>query len=269
MRTKRLLYPVLSSLTLILSSACGGNKTPDGNEALSFDSLKMDTVVFLTEDTDSMAPKCEIHLNLAYAKGLHSDRINDSIISSGIFIKDYLPKDCSGMSFTALTDSFVATYINRYKADCGDLAANDAPAPLLSYYYGVKSRAQAVSDTLVNYEASVYAFSGGANGQSITIARNFNPQTGAPVVLGDVLKGDFQSGISDLIVKNLQKKFGAADLKALQEKGVFFMIDPYVPDNYLLQPDSVVFIYSQNEMAPHALGEIRTAVSWEVLKPWR
>lgn len=269
MSIKRFFLPVLCVAGLICLSACGGGKTPDGAEALSFDSLKIDTVVFLTEDTDSMAPKCEIHLQVAYAKGRYSGRINDSIVSSGIFIKDYLPKDRSGMSFTALTDSFVATYIKRYKTDCGELAANEAPTPLLCYYYSVKSEVRAVSDTLVNYEASVYAFSGGANGQSISIARNFNPKTGEPVELSDVLKGDFQSGVSDLIVKNLRKKFGAADLKALQEKGVFFMIEPYVPDNYLLQTDSVVFIYSQNEMAPHALGEIRTAVSWDALKPWR
>ena len=43
-------------------------------------------------------------------------------------------------------------------------------------------------------------------------------------------------------------------------------IDPYVPDNFLVEGKTYTFIYNESEIAPHAKGEIRITFNESELK---
>ena len=44
-------------------------------------------------------------------------------------------------------------------------------------------------------------------------------------------------------------------------------IDVYAPDNFIIGDDDITFIYSPDEIASHAEGEIRVEISNDDLKP--
>lgn len=82
-----------------------------------FDSIKMDSTVFLTEDT--AGPRCHISLCLTYAKGKNAEYINDSIIRSGVLCPDYFSITPQKISVPEAADSFMTRYLNDYKVDYG------------------------------------------------------------------------------------------------------------------------------------------------------
>ena len=50
------------------------------------------------------------------------------------------------------------------------------------------------------------------------------------------------------------------------EKGVFANDGPYLPDNFILQDNRIVFFYAPEEVAPRDAGELRIEVGKKEIK---
>ena len=59
------------------------------------------------------------------------------------------------------------------------------------------------------------------------------------------------------IVEKMSSKFKVKDLQALQDKYIFADSHVYVPENFILEDNKIIFIYCEDEIAPHDVGEIR------------
>ncbi|MBQ7442037.1 MAG: DUF3298 domain-containing protein, partial [Prevotella sp.] len=75
-----------------------------------------------------------------------------------------------------------------------------------------------------------------------------------------------ESTLTDMIVERLCKENGVSDLKELKKNNIMMGIDPYVPDNFLVEGKTYTFIYNESEIAPHAKGEIRITFNESELK---
>ena len=51
-------------------------------------------------------------------------------------------------------------------------------------------------------------------------------------------------------------------LIALLEVGVFDGIDVYATDNFIMGEKNMTFIYVEDEIAPHSMGEIRVVLDY-------
>ena len=48
----------------------------------------------------------------------------------------------------------------------------------------------------------------------------------------------------------------------LRDKGVFDGIDVYATDNFIMGEKNMTFIYVEDEIAPHSMGEIRVVLDY-------
>ncbi len=250
---------ILCFATIIFSCGSRQGSPKEGPDSLSFDSIKADSTVHLGEDTAS--PQCHVSLTITYAKGKNADQINDSIIRSGILSPDYFSLTSNKLSVKQAVDSFVTRYLSEYKKDYGDMyKADKSHGASYNCEYIVKTKVLDESDEYYTYVADVYMYGGGAHGSTLVIAKNIDAKTGKIVALKDVFVPGYEKELNDLIVKSLCEKYNAKDIKGLNEQTIFMGIDVYAPENFIIGDDEITFIYSPDEIACHAAGEIRVVL---------
>ncbi len=255
-----LLYFVLMLSVSLFSCSKGNGK----QEPLTFDSIKADTTVYLGSDTTS--PRCHVDLSITYAKGQNAQIINDSIIRSGILSPDYFSLSDEELSIEQIVDSFISRYVSEYKTDYGEIYKVDKTSHSLNSEYIVKTSVSSESDDYITYTADVYMYGGGAHGNSLVIVKNIDKKSGKIVSLDDVLSNGYEEKLSELILNKMCKEYKAKDLEELKQKGFFMGTDPYPSDNFIISKKGITFIYSPDEIAPHAVGEIRIFIDKDDIK---
>ena len=117
------------------------------------------------------------------------------------------------------------------------------------------------AENIVVYTAKIYTFGGGAHGINQTLVRNIDVTTGKVLQLQDVLVPGYEPTLKELLLKKVGERFNADGLDELNKKDVFADGHVYVPDNFAIDDDSFTFIYCEDEIAPHAVGEISVTLS--------
>lgn len=265
---KRSKFSVLAVLMLAAAVCSCNGKAGSGknsNDSISFDSIKVDTTLSLTNDT--AGPNCHIKLSLTYAKGTRADQINDSLLRSGVLSPDYLSLSDKHIGVSEAVDSFVSRYLNEYRKFYGELYKADKESAKTYYCeYLLSSNVLTDNSDYYTYIASVYNYMGGAHGSTLSIARNINVKNGKLVTLKDLFVPGYEKPLQEEIIKALCEKYEAKDLKSLSEKTTIFDgIDVYASDNFIIGRKGITFIYSPDEIACHAAGEIRVDVSNDAL----
>lgn len=233
-------------------------------EALSFDSLVVDTATQVINGKDTL--EATVHIQLMVAKGEGAEKVNDSIWKAGAFSEDFLPKKEAGMTIEQKVHAFAKIFLDSFRQDCADLIKEGLAREGFGYSYDVTSTVnENKKDSLYNYHLDGYVYMAGAHGSSISIARNFKMGSGDVITKSSLLTKAGEKSVKELILKDLAKQFEVKDSAALKDMGMFFDMDSYVPDNFIVKPDSITFIYQSDEAAPHALGEIRSTLSKSAL----
>ena len=261
---KRFIFSAFIAVTsLMVFFSCNGRtgSGQDGVDSLTFDSIKVDTTMALADDT--AGPHCHIKLCLTYSKGAKADAINDSIIRSGVLSPDFLSITDKHLTVEEAVDSFVTKYLTDYRKFYGDLyQADKSNSASYTCEYMLNSHISQDNPDYYTYLADVYNYMGGAHGSSIVIARNVRVKDNKLVTLKDLFVPGYEKGLQEAIIKKMCDMNEVADLKALSAKTTIFDgIDVYVSDNFIIGKKSITFIYSPDEIACHAVGEIRVEVS--------
>lgn len=260
---KKMLFLALAvCLSVFSASSCGGKagSNKGAADSLTFDSIKVDSTVSLTGDT--AGPKCHVSLSVVYAKGKNADYINDSIIRSGILIPDYFSVTAQKITVEQAVDSFMTRYFSSYKRDFGELyKADKAHSASYNCEYLLKTRVESNSAKYLTYVAEIYNYTGGAHGASIVLTKNIDAKTGKIVTLKDIFVPGYEQGLNQQILDGLYKQFEAKDQNGLNEKGVLTGMSIYPSENFIIGDKDITFIYSPDEIACHAAGEIRVKLS--------
>ena len=158
-------------------------------------------------------------------------------------------------------------FVYDYLHDYGDLYRADTKhASSYNCSYIVKTRTCNGAKNILNYIATIQTYAGGAHEIKQTIARNFDVKTGQMLQLDDLFITGADSQLEDIIVGEMADDFDVNDLEGLQEKGVFVDGQVYVSDNFIYGDDDITFIYCEDEIAPHSIGEIRVKIDIDDLK---
>lgn len=259
---KKILYlPITITAFLAVSFSSCGNKQTNA-DGLSFDSVVVDTTTYMPNGTDTLF--AHLHLNILLAKGPNAPAINDTILRSGILADDFMPKDTAGMTAEHKLRAFAANFIKSYRTDCEEFIRSGMKSNTFNYEYNVTSKVQ--GDSIVNHIMSGDIYLGGAHGTSMTIAKNFNRHTGAILSKNDLFGAESKKAVEGMITKDLMRQFNVKSFTSLQDEGVFMETKPYIPNNFIIGTDSITFIYMQDEMSPHALGEIHSTLPMKDIK---
>lgn len=251
---------LIAAIALFFSCGGGNNKTSlDKAENIEFDSIIVDTIVPLTASPQS--PESELHLRILYAKDNKLKAVNDTIIKSDILSAGFLPQADRIKTVDEAVKAFVSNYIKSYKEDFGMLYAQDKEAGAsFNTQYSCKTYVRNEKPGIINYITEIYNYSGGAHGANATIAKNIDVKSGKIIRLSDIFVPGYEKGLTDIIVSGLCDMFDVKNFGELQEKAIFMNMDAYVTDNFIMTDDGIEFIYVDNEIAPHAVGEIRVMI---------
>lgn len=244
------------AVSLVTFVACTSKKGDTAKvDGLTFDSIVVDTTVALSETKP--APTCQISLNLQYAKGNNAEKINNALLHAGILMPDYLGLTNQKFNMKQAVDSFAQRMLSDYKTEYGMLYRQDKEHyESYNYKYKVKTSTRNGADNIIVYTAKVYIFGGGAHGINQTLVRNIDIKTGTVLQLQDVFVPGYELTLKEMLVDKLAERFGVDGLEGLIKKDVFADAHVYVPDNFAIDDDGFTFIYCEDEIAPHALGEI-------------
>jgi len=235
----------------------GGKQNVNG---IMTDSIVVDTAVSLGNGTD--APQCRISLSIQYIKeGPVAKVINDTLLRSGILSPDYLSLTQENIGAVQAVDSFIHRFTDDYKQVYGAMYRKDREhASSYNYEYKVKTAAESNRKNILTYTAAVYIYGGGAYGTNQTIAMNFDTRTGKKLRLEDIFVPGYEAGLQDLISEQLCDDHDADNIGELREKSIFAGTDVYISGNFIINSESITFIYCENEIACHDMGEIRVTV---------
>ena len=262
---KQHLKPFASLLMACALCACGGDGQTASFKGMEFDSIVVDSIASLSKSSGS--PSCHISLSIQYAKGGKAEAINDTVLRSGLLVPDYLSLSNEKLTVEQAVDSFVKRYINDYLTDYGALyRADQEHAASYECAYSVKTRTSNGATDILNYIATTRMFAGGAHAITQTIVRNFNVKDGRLVRLSDLFISGYESQLQEMLVAELSEQFDVDGLEGLQSKGIFADGQVYVSDNFIYGEDDITFIYCEDEIAPHDVGEIRIAIDIDDLK---
>ncbi|MBR4215503.1 MAG: DUF3298 domain-containing protein [Bacteroidales bacterium] len=260
---RKLLVIAVAALLSVSVSCNRAKKADKMAETLTFQSAKFDTIVNLVKG-DPNSPKSTINIDLIYAIGPNASQINEEILKSGILPSEDLKRGEKKTVPRAL-EIFVKNYVKGYKEDCLKAYKED-PEGVYEYEFKVESQISYGRDSIINYRASQYDFSGGAHGENSTFVMNFDKNTGRIITKKDVFKPESEDKVAELVMAQICKKYDAADLDELFEKESIDIEKPFIPDLFTLGTSGITFIFLEAELGPHSAGEIQVTVPYEDLK---
>ncbi|WP_024991084.1 RsiV family protein [Hoylesella marshii] len=244
-------------------SGCGSkSKSTLTTNNMRFDSLVVDTVVPLS--ATASAPRATLRLNIHYAVGERADVVNRALLQAGI-ITLYKPVEAD-TDIRQMVTAFTKQFVADYQADYGKIYCEEGGGELLNVEYTVDTKVEELREGCIAYVVSAYYFALGAHGIDQTLVKNIDLNTGRILALRDIFTPGYEKSLNELIVKKLAERFKVKDLAGLKALFVFADGDVYAPDNFVLGSDDITFIYGEDEIAPHAEGEIRISIDYDELK---
>lgn len=254
-----------------LLSGCEGRKQIESDTVKS---VKVEEEAHLQDDTTS--PTCKITIDYSYlaesdAADSIAPRINRTIQAQ------VLGKEYTRMNPEAAVDSFKNAYLANYRRDVNEYyqedVKNGTPRDELptwyNYEYGLTTRFSEGKEGILNFDAEIFEYTGGAHPNSWNQWMNFEKNTGKRLALKDVFMAGSEKPMSDLLLKELITEMATrledssiTSLEGLQEAGILTSTDMYVPDNFLLGKEEVSFLYNKYDIAPYAMGAITLSLPY-------
>ncbi|MEM9887495.1 MAG: DUF3298 and DUF4163 domain-containing protein [Bacteroidota bacterium] len=116
-------------------------------------------------------------------------------------------------------------------------------------------------------KTTFYNFTGGAHGLYGTVYNNYQPKTGKKITLEQLIAPNVMEEFLEIAEEFFRKDMAIASQEDLGEAGYDFRNDQfYVPNNFGLLPDGVVFTYGLYEIASYVQGEQEFSIPYNVLE---
>lgn len=262
---KKITLAIAAMVAIVMMSNCGskGSGSAHGDDTiLPVERYEYTATTPITRADGS--PECKVTMSIDYMTGNDevAQRVNSAV--TGILF----PND-SAASVPAAAETFAKRYANDYTRTFGRYFRADADRPerwaQYEFRYDIKTETGKGRGDITTYKAHVYYYEGGAHGIKQTLTLNID-ETGKNITLDDILMPGYEQKLRDKLFTALEKHANAKGLTALQEAGYLKTTDIYIPDNYVLQPDGIAFIYNTYEIAPYALGSITLTIPYDDLQ---
>ena len=218
---KKFTFTALLACTVL---AC----SPEIEDTIVFDNATADKEVKLSNDEGS--PVCAVHLQIATAseENGHKGEVVNRIIQKRLLNMEEL-------TMQQAVDSFANTYTSSYLRNLLPLYNQDRAATT-DYYEG------------------------GAHSVNQRTTMNFDVQTGRLIGLNDIFVPGYENLLNAVLQKALCEKVGVADISDLRQKGYLVGMQMFPSENFILEDETISFIYNPSEIAPHTQGETELVI---------
>lgn len=232
----------------------------------------------LTDDASS--PFCDFSIDYTYLEDE-----NDSIATliNQAIQREWLGDDYANLLPEEAVDSFMHVYIRDYRQEVGKLygadraqAASEEEIP--NWYnqtYSLVTFVEEGRGGTVNASANYFVDMGGAHPNQWSRWMNFDFVSGKHLTQEEVFLPSAKADIEKLLLDKLihqqaeqHPEENVASLEDLQQLGFLQMTNMYIPDNFLLGKEAVLFLFNRYDIAPYSAGEIVIEVPYEEIGPY-
>jgi hypothetical protein len=231
--------------------------SPEIEDTIVFDNATADKEVKLSNDEGS--PVCAVHLQIATAieeNGYKGEVVN-RIIQKRLL-------NMEGLTMQQAVDSFANTYTSSYLRNLLPIynqdRADTTKRTWYEYHYVITSEARQGSKSTMAFIATTDYYEGGAHSVNQRTTMNFDVQTGRLIGLNDIFVPGYENLLNAVLQKALCEKVGVADISDLRQKGYLVGMQMFPSENFILEDETISFIYNPSEIAPHTQGETELVI---------
>jgi hypothetical protein len=160
-----------------------------------------------------------------------------------------------------------------YAADLKNQVSEDELPSWYNRAYDLKTQLIDGREGILCSSTSIYEFAGGAHPNSWEIWMNFRLSDGHLLTTDEVFIPTLQEEVSNRLLDALilwaQKELDNKNIKTisdLQNEGLLLTSQLYIPENFLLLPEEVRFVYNRYDIAPYALGAIELSLPYKEIE---
>ena len=232
----------------------------------------------LTDDASS--PFCDFSIDYTYLEDE-----NDSIATliNQAIQREWLGDDYANLLPEVAVDSFMHVYIRDYRQEVGKLYGADraqatSEEEIPNWYnqtYSLVTFVEEGRGGTVNASANYFVDMGGAHPNQWSRWMNFDFVSGKHLTQEEVFlpsaKADIEKLLLDKFIRQQAEQHpeeNVASLEDLQQLGFLQMTNMYIPDNFLLGKEAVLFLFNRYDIAPYSAGEIVIEVPYEEIGPY-
>lgn len=261
---------ILSACLIYLINSCNRFSSNDHSTYLH---ILVEEEAHLTDDASS--PYCDFTLD--YSCLNEKDDSIAGIINRSIQ-REFLGEDFAQLSPEEAIDSFKNVYLRDYRKEVGELYLSDldkstsrevVPQWYAQTYSLVTFVEEGYGGT-VNATASYFVDMGGAHPNQWNRWINIDFNTGKQLAKDEVFRQDAFQEVEGILLNKLLANCAelhpdaeVKTLEDLQALGYLQMTPIYIPDNFLLSKNAVMFLFNRYDIAPYSAGEIVLEVPYE------
>ena len=259
---KRKTFQTLFIIGTFLLSACNDTGKWNGIAfSKASENIKIKASEIKEVPTDSYLPEEEMVFDVSVDMDFMDPKDTEDSVACDR-INRYLITQLLSQPEASTQLEAIENYIKKKKAEfkaeeymmtCYDHITGEAA-------YGIKG--------VINYTFTEDFFGGGAHPVQNIIIRRFNTTTGDPIGLWDVFVDSCSTSLKNLLTERLMDAMCVKTIDDLKSLGFLDMVDMFVPENFLMEPDTLTFFFNQYEIAPYAMGQTTLSFSYEELKPF-
>ena len=126
------------------------------------------------------------------------------------------------------------------------------------------SHAKVFSNTPTYLALAIHAssYTGGAHGNYATIFKHYDLQTDERLTFDDMVAPSFQNELTAVAERYFRIQEGLGVNQSLEDDYFFDNGRFSLPDNFALEPDSILFLYTIYEINPYVYGETELRVPY-------
>ena len=234
---------------------------PIVEEAAICDTIKIHENYTFAYDTEK-APELTIDIELP-SFNLASKSATaklDSALAWSIFFE--------GTTLCGACNNFIAAqkeYFNELRDEFHNLNDGELPPGMMHNYVSIKATTLSGYKDYISYITTREEYYGGAHPSTVHTILCFNPTTGSEIALKDIFKEGYEENLIIMLIAKLMQDIGVSTIDELCDCG-YYLADMFISQNFILEKDSIIFLYNRYEIAPYALGDIKISLDYNTLK---
>ena len=232
--------------------------------------------VFLGNDVSS--PFCDFSIDYTY---LNEDNDSVAMLINRKIQQEFLGEEYSTITPEMAVDSFKNVHLADYSREIGilyqnekkEFGTNEGFPAWYNRTYSLVTFIEEGHEGVINASANYFVDMGGAHHNQWSRWMNFDTMSGKQLTLEEVFLPSAKTHIEKLLLDMLicmqaeqYSEENITSLEDLQKLGFLQMTNMYIPDNFLLGKEAVLFLFNRYDIAPYAAGEIIIEVPYEKIR---
>lgn len=196
-------------------------------------------------------------VKIKYPQFKSQKALNDSI--SHKLNKLFKGADKPDTSLDEVADNFLALYTNFRK---------ERPLSTLFFLLDAHAKVLRQDSSLTTIEVAGYGYTGNPHGVSYTYFINWNNKANKNITLDDLFTDGYQSKLNPLAERIFRQNEKLKDTSSLNNQhDYFFKAGKFsLPDNYLITPTGIRFLYNVYTIKPYDAGPTELVLTYAQLK---